>query len=892
MCHHTAPALLIGLTLVGGTLVADAHAQSKPQRRLDAAVRGEFLPVASTADEVAAAAAAAIAAQGAPVQLIAIASAARQVLPSVNYRLVLAVTENGKPRRAVTEVHWDPSRGFAPTSWAWIEEPSPSLVFLTAAPIDDLRGTLAAEVRFAQSHVLAARPRQGDVQPHLVGQRTCLLLVRPLTNDGTTPLSVSARSGDGKALGSIDLAPPAMLPKTIYHVDGVPEQGVDFTPLPGATSVIDTNRELQRLDDAAGTLLRERLQGHTLVEIQTADGQWVAEVHLPDGTGLDGRMIRAQSAAAYGSTIHYSGRAVTLSRGEICQFVCVRGQWIRDGEIENNGITYATDAWSGVLPAQWISPGLTLEFRQGSRSGELDGIHVGAPTELLIHTIDIGLLTAPRDRFDFANDPSAHREYYQTAPVGKLIVGQYAPLSLAEVMLPDGTLLTDADPGRGGWHEGTLRQCIGKELVSHGIDNANYGLHSTAGRGEDTHPYVAAQLTAHNSRGKYANGIQVHGGSGGNGIVTLDSSLHNEFSHEVGHNYGLSHYEGGFRGSVHRSADQPNSAWGWDADRNRFLPNFAAVRSGKDTCLDGQCQSPFAGRSYGMDAMAGGEPLSGPIRFTHYTPFSAAAIQRFLESKAVFDASSPTGFRKWNGATARMEPFRHRLDVTTKVTAAMADLGAARLAALLTDHDLVAVAMADGRWSPEIELPPAAPANRGRTVTIHHEATYPSTLTANGERIRVTRGFDRSYVSDGQRWNAGPPDGVTVERRPNSFGVPVTTLVGYYDPELRLRSYIYPALHGAYGFTYPDDADRLQDGDCHLRVETDRGVLRFRLASQRLATDVMNKFHVNVPTESHPRSVAVVCRGRVVTSRPIAAAAAQLAFTVQGGAQQKQAREK
>ncbi len=50
-------------------------------------------------------------------------------------------------------------------------------------------------------------------------------------------------------------------------------------------------------------------------------------------------------------------------------------------------------------------------------------------------------------------------------------------------MLPTGELLTDMDPGNGGWHSGTMRQRIGKELVSHGIDNANYGLNSTAGLG-------------------------------------------------------------------------------------------------------------------------------------------------------------------------------------------------------------------------------------------------------------------------------------------------------------------------------------------------------------------------------------------------------------------------
>ena len=112
-----------------------------------------------------------------------------------------------------------------------------------------------------------------------------------------------------------------------------------------------------------------------------------------------------------------------------------------------------------------------------------------------------------------------------------------------------------------------------------------------------------------------------HGGSGGGGIVTLDQTIGNEFSHEVGHNYGLVHYEGGFLGSVHHPADQINSTWGWDADKNRFIPNFSPYRSGKDACLSDQCQSPFYGRSFGLDAMAGGEPISSFNRFTLYTPY-------------------------------------------------------------------------------------------------------------------------------------------------------------------------------------------------------------------------------------------------------------------------------
>ena len=758
----------------------------------------------------------------------------------------------------------------------------PSLPFNTQAPTNDLQGTLAAQVQFAQSQILSAHVAEGDSQPRLTALRKSLLLVRPLQAETGVPMTVTARDGAGQMLGTLTLNPPEQLPKTAYYLDGSPEEGVDFTPGAGTTTIISSSAELALLNDTTAALLSDRLGQHALVEVQTADGRWVRDIYLPEGAALEGKMVRASSNAGYNSTVRYSGRQVTLSRGQTLQFKFVNGQWIRDGELENNGIRYATDAWSAVLPADWIQPGLSLQLSQGTQSGELVDLQVGAPSELLIHTIDIGMLTTPRNQFAFAREPEAHREYFQTVPTSRLIVSQYAPLSLPEVMPPNGTLLTDFDPSEGGWHTGTMRQRIGKELISHGIDNANYGINSTAGEGESSHPYVVAQLAAHNSRGKYANGIQVHGGSGGGGIVTLDSSLGNEFSHEVGHNYGLGHYVGGFLGSVHRSAEAVNSSWGWDGDRNRFIPNFGASRSGQSACLDGQCQAPFEGHPFGFDAMAGGSPFSGFNRFTLYTPNSAAIIQRFLESKAVFDAASPTGFSKWDAATATMLPYQHRVEQLEQISAPINDLSEAKLAALLTEYDLVKVAMWDGNWTRNIQAPSAAAGNAGRILTVDHAASYNSTLFVNGQQITVSRGFKKSYTSDGSRWNEGPVVDPRTPRKPQAFGVPVTTLVGYYDPRGLLPSYLYPALHGAYGFSYGDDGERPGTGDCQLQVETREGLLHFRLANHRLNANVMNKFHVNVPTASEPLGAAVICAAQTLVQRPISAPEADLSFTVNG----------
>ena len=762
-----------------------------------------------------------------------------------------------------------------------------SLVFNATLPRNDLKGSFGAQILFAQSQVIPSRPREDDRQPRLIGLRKTLVMVRPLRVDSvpivlTEPILLTAVDGAGQTLGTLTLDSPQQLPKTAYFVDGMPSKVVDFTAPAGKVAVLDDAGGIAQLAETNGSVVHELLRGNAVVRIETADGRWIRDIHLPPAKGLDGKMVRVDAGAGYGSTIHYGASRVSIGRGQSLAFKCVNGRWFREGELDNNRLLYATDAWSADLPAEWLRPGLRLRFRKGRAEGELAALDIGAPTQLLLHTIDLGFLTTPRGAFGFAKDPEAHREYFQTVPASRLIVSQYAPLHLKEVMLPTGVLLKEVDPSKGGWHEGAMRQHIGKELVSHGIDNANYGLHSTAGAGEKGHPYAAAQLAAHNSRGVYSNGVQVHGGSGGNGMVTLDDSLGNEFSHEVGHNYGLGHYVDGFKGSVHRPADQINSTWGWDADKRRFLPNFSPLRTGKDATLEGQSQPPFDGRSFGFDAMAGGAPFSSFNRFTLYTPNTAAIIQKFLESKAVFDPLSPTGFSKWNEPAALMEPFSHRIATGRSIGAPIKGLSEASLTKLLAEYERVEVAMGDGNWTKEIPLPPASAANKGRSVSIAHEAGYDSVLLMNGEQVTVSRGFAQAYVSDGKKWQGAKGFEGSLERKPQTFGSAVVTLVGYYDPSAQLTSYAYPALHGSLGFCYADDAAQVKPADCQLIVETKTGILRFRLADRRIDAKHMNKFHVNVPAASQPTKFAVVCGGKVLAMRTIEPTTEKLAVTVHG----------
>src|SRR5690606_13690607 len=124
---------------------------------------------------------------------------------------------------------------------------------------------------------------------------------------------------------------------------------------------------------------------------------------------------------------------------------------------------------------------------------------------------------------------------------------------------------------------------------------------------------------------KYENGLQVHGGSGGAGMATLDDTIRNEFSHEIGHNYGLGHYPGGFYGSVNAVPSQRNSTWGWDSHNNFFIPNFESATRNKPTYLENEGEGlfalPYKEHSLGHDAMAGGSPMYEKYNaFTLHTP--------------------------------------------------------------------------------------------------------------------------------------------------------------------------------------------------------------------------------------------------------------------------------
>jgi len=113
------------------------------------------------------------------------------------------------------------------------------------------------------------------------------------------------------------------------------------------------------------------------------------------------------------------------------------------------------------------------------------------------------------------------------------------------------------------------------------------------------------------------------------------------------------------------------------------------------------------------------------------------------------------------------------------------------------------------------------------------------------------------------------------QKVPRLYRVPVTTIVGYYDPNYSVRnleSYIYPAMHGAYGFVYNDDNESsttTTTAGCQLVVTTsNNGALLFELSTS-LDAGMMNKFHVNIATADEPYEATVYCQNVLLATRAL-----------------------
>ncbi|GGE81859.1 M66 family metalloprotease [Mycetocola zhadangensis] len=327
-------------------------------------------------------------------------------------------------------------------------------------------------------------------------------------------------------------------------------------------------------------------------------------------------------------------------------------------------VAYSSTAWTTELPWNLMQPGLELTFTTNEGTGVLgsDKIEFAAPAELIISSIELGMLTSyptGSGHYMFNQPEKSGADYFQTIPVSKLTMAIYEPVKLDKVIVSSGVIYTDKSAVNGDVYSGDMRENVGKAQVSTGINLANFG--TTSGPMDQKQPANFNQRIIHHSAGSYANGVHSHGLSGGNGMATLYDSVGNELSHELGHSYGLGHYPGTDNSKqgndkVRWASHHADSGWGYIAYRDRMRSNLVADSGFDPNGLDlsaGRFTENYMGiYNFHRDTMSGGWGSSSLSRYTHVTGYSTEITQRSLKT-LVPDVSYPSGYRDWDAKAGK-----------------------------------------------------------------------------------------------------------------------------------------------------------------------------------------------------------------------------------------------
>ncbi|WP_202743784.1 M66 family metalloprotease [Acinetobacter calcoaceticus] len=337
-------------------------------------------------------------------------------------------------------------------------------------------------------------------------------------------------------------------------------------------------------------------------------------------------------------------------------------------------VQYSKRTWNAALKWDEVQPGLKIKIvdSANSRQGELfdKDIDFAAPGELVLYTMRLGVLTnAPvsSDHYMLEQPAKAGTDYFQTIPAARMLVVKYDDMKLDKVMMRDGVIYDAASAKEGDVYNGDLLNDIGRSNFSFGIHLANVGVTSASLESWE-HSELTQSVMAHHVQGRYSNGDIIHGLIGTEGVVTLQSSVGNEFSHEIGHHYDLDDLDGEDEENNNRfwGSHHADSGWGYIAYRGKMRGNLNWKSTEFSDGSDG-VPNFFDIYPYAWNAMSGGRGSSGISKYTHYTGHSTQTKIQPAYDRFVWDARSPTGYKKWNATTREMEVSQPKIPYSEKV---------------------------------------------------------------------------------------------------------------------------------------------------------------------------------------------------------------------------------
>jgi hypothetical protein len=330
-------------------------------------------------------------------------------------------------------------------------------------------------------------------------------------------------------------------------------------------------------------------------------------------------------------------------------------------------------SYSTILPWNWVEKGLSLTFSTyDGREGELaeNVIEFGAPIHVDFPMIRIGMLTDPPGAKQLENQMANYgAELFQRFPFASMTISPYLPVKLDKIVTANGEVEEQYSYfEKPDVYSGDLREQITKSLIQTGINNANFGVTSTAGTAQ-WHPGNYPAVVIGHSVGRYLDKDGeiknvTHGLSGGNGMVLLVDAVNNEVTHEIGHAFSLWHL-----GDPYRYHNM-QTGWGYDAYRGMMSDNLWWDNKGGD-------EFNYQGIvGFGKDPMAGGNFESRGNSYPLFTGYTSRVMQDYLTGHDMLDLDSVSGYSHWDteqqvllpvAETTKPKPVLRDVDVMTMV---------------------------------------------------------------------------------------------------------------------------------------------------------------------------------------------------------------------------------
>ena len=332
---------------------------------------------------------------------------------------------------------------------------------------------------------------------------------------------------------------------------------------------------------------------------------------------------------------------------------------------QDGAVPVATDRHWVTIPATFVQPNMSVRAVASDGTTFLTRqvpINVGMDSDLTLYLLPFYLYGANETntrvfRTNVTVMPSAiQNELWAKWPVARLRVINHAAgvIQWPYIVTPPrggnpARILRDrADETVNGVRDGFTTMGAIMGLLS-AINSAN-------GESNTNLNAYAAMLTL--EKGVFSS---AGGGLGGGARATGDHYFSGILFHEEGHGFGMPHAADGYNSGSYAyvGGSLLGSAWGYDSVRQVFIPAFITNTSSNfATCQKDPARFKDAsGRCVKQDPMQGGAgDQARTDAFAMHGDYNAAVVQRSMESRVHVDASSPTGYSKWDPIAKRRVP--------------------------------------------------------------------------------------------------------------------------------------------------------------------------------------------------------------------------------------------